>query len=395
MSRQPPTAELEPTGLSTEEAGRRLAEAGANEIQRAKPTSRWRLLARQFASPLIWLLLGAVRGSALLGEARRRHRHRRHRRAERAGRLRAGTPGRARAAGAALDDRAARTRPPRRPRVDDCQPREVVPGDLLLLEAGDVVAADARLLEAHAAVHQRSGADRREPAGREANDARWPRTRRWPNGTTASSWARPSPPARASPRCVATGMRTELGRIAHLLADGEETETPLQRRLARRQPDAALSSASGIVAVVAVARAAARLAALEVFISAVSLAVAAVPEGLPAVVTIALADRRPADGGAPRAHPPAAGGRDAGLRDRHLHRQDRHAHDRRHDGPRAVGTRSPRRCSPRPPPAATPSWARTADAASAIPRSWRSCSRRRERGASTATTSRATQPRVA
>ena len=60
MPRRLPTAELETLGLSTEEAGRRLAEVGANEIQRAQRTSRWKLLARQLASPLIWLLLAAA-----------------------------------------------------------------------------------------------------------------------------------------------------------------------------------------------------------------------------------------------------------------------------------------------------------------------------------------------
>ena len=60
MSRRLPTAELEPSGLSTEEAGRRLADVGANEIQRAQRTSRWRLLARQHASPLIWVVIGAA-----------------------------------------------------------------------------------------------------------------------------------------------------------------------------------------------------------------------------------------------------------------------------------------------------------------------------------------------
>ena len=56
-------------------------------------------------------------------------------------------------------------------------------------------------------------------------------------------------------------------------------------------------------------------------------------------------DRRPAHGGAARAHPPAAGGRDAGLRDGDLHRQDRHADHRRDDRARAVGRRTTTRCS--------------------------------------------------
>src|SRR3954468_7599136 len=69
MSRQPMTAEpAPPDGLSAAEARRRLAEGGAHRIPRAQRTSRWRLLARQLASPLIWLLLGAAVVSGFLGE---------------------------------------------------------------------------------------------------------------------------------------------------------------------------------------------------------------------------------------------------------------------------------------------------------------------------------------
>ena len=87
---------------------------------------------------------------------------------------------------------------------------------------------------------------------------------------------------------VATGMKTELGRIAHLLAGPTDTTTPLQTRLARVSRTL-LILCLGIVAVIAVLGFVRGRPPLEVFISAVSLAVAAVPEGLPAIVTIALA----------------------------------------------------------------------------------------------------------
>ena len=66
---------------------------------------------------------------------------------------------------------------------------DVVPRDILLLEAGDVVAADARVIEAHALVDERGPADGRERAGREGPRADAGRTRRWPSVTTSSSWA--------------------------------------------------------------------------------------------------------------------------------------------------------------------------------------------------------------
>ena len=83
-------------------------------------------------------------------------------------------------------------------------------------------------------------------------------------------------------------METELGRIAHLLASATDTTTPLQTRLARVS-QTLLVLCLGIVAVTAVLGFVRGRPPLEVFMSAVSLAVAAVPEGLPAIVTIALA----------------------------------------------------------------------------------------------------------
>jgi Ca2+-transporting ATPase len=146
MSRQPMTAEpAPPDGLSAAEARRRLAEAGANEIQRAQRTSRWRLLARQLASPLIWLLLGAAVVSGFLGEV--------------ADAVAIATiivlnalvgffqEGRAENALLALRSLTA----PRATVIRDGHRVEIaaatiVPGDRLVLEAGDIVAADARLI---------------------------------------------------------------------------------------------------------------------------------------------------------------------------------------------------------------------------------------------------------
>jgi Ca2+-transporting ATPase len=259
---------------------------GANEIRRAPRPSRAKMLLRQFASPLVWLLLAAAAVSGALGEIAdavaisvivianavvgffQEHR-----------------------AENALEALRALTAPRARVRRDSRQvviaAAEVVPGDILLLEAGDVVAADARLLEAHrlstneapltgesAAVDKTA-----RPAAADA-----PLAERHDFVFLATSVATGTGVAEVT----ATGMATELGKVATLLAGAEETTTPLQARLARVSR-VLLLLCLGIVAVTAAVGLARGRSWLEVFMSAVSLAVAAVPEGLPAIVTIALA----------------------------------------------------------------------------------------------------------
>ena len=275
-----------PPGLSSSEAGRRLTECGPNEIRREEATSPLVLIARQFASPVIWLLLGATLVSLALGEL-----------------LDAVAIGVIVIVNAAIgflqEHRAERAvmalrsmTAPRARVVRDGQSvivaaSDIVPGDVLVLEAGDVVAADARVQTAHAL---------------STNEAAL-------TGESTPVEKSPEPTAPGTPlaerrdfvfmgtsiatgtglgEVVASGMRTELGRIAHLLATAEDTTTPLQRRLARVS-QTLLYICAAIVVLVAVAGLLRGWPWLQVFMAAVSLAVAAVPEGLPAVVTIALA----------------------------------------------------------------------------------------------------------
>jgi Ca2+-transporting ATPase len=273
-------------GLTAETARRRLIEVGPNEIVREQGKGPWRMLAAQFQSPLVWLLLGAsvVSGflrdlvdtiaiaailviNALVGFFQEH-------RAERAiSALRSMTAPRARVL--------------RDGRATVVAALEVVPGDLLLLEAGDVVAADARLCEAHAlssneaSLTGESLAVEKDPAAVTADAPLAERRDTVFMGTAIATGT-----GRAL--VFATGMRTELGRIAHLLATAEETETPLQGRL-KKLSATLLVLCVGVVAVVAVLGLIHGMGLLVVFMSAVSLAVAAVPEGLPAIVTIALA----------------------------------------------------------------------------------------------------------
>lgn len=276
----------QPRGLGPEEVERRRKEFGPNEIAREEGTPPWVIAARQFESPVIWLLLVACAISAVLGEA-----------------VDAVAIGIIVAMNAAIaffqEYRAERavlalrsmTAPRARVVRDGHQEwvpaSEVVPGDLLVLEAGDLVAADARVVEAHALrtneaalTGESTPVDKSsEPTRAEAPLAE--RSDRVFLGTSVAVGT-------GLAEVLATGMRTELGRIAGMLASAQPGPTPLQERLAGVSR-VLLQLCLGVVSVVAALGLHRGQGLFEVFLSAVALAVAAVPEGLPAVVTIALA----------------------------------------------------------------------------------------------------------
>jgi len=273
-------------GLARKEALERLAEQGPNEIEREKPTPRWILLAGHFNSPVIWLLLGACIISGLLGEL--------------ADAIAIGTIVVINAlVGFAQEYKAERSvlalramTAPRARVMRDGHPimvpsAEVVVGDLLLLEPGDIVAADGQIVEAHVlTANEASLTGESAPVEKStvpvASDA--PLAERHNTVFMGTSIANGTGRAIVA----ATGMRTELGKVAHLLSTAEETETPLQQRLASVSR-VLLYLCIGIVLIVAALGLLRGAGIFSVFLSAVSLAVAAVPEGLPAIVTIALA----------------------------------------------------------------------------------------------------------
>jgi Ca2+-transporting ATPase len=281
-----PEANRAPLGLTTAEATGRLHTDGPNEIQEQHGPSSWMILARQFQSPVIWLLTLAGAAAMAAGESADTVAilvivaingivgFLQEQRAERAlTSLRAMTAPRARV----LRDGHSVLLPA----------RDVVRGDALLLEAGDVVPADARIIDLAAlAVNEASLTGESLPVEKsvepDAADALLAERR---NAVfMGTSIVRGT----AVAEVTAIGMQTELGRIAGLLAGTGESATPLQRRLAQVTRQLVVAC-SGIVALVALLGWIRGGSAISVFLSAVSLAVAAVPEGLPAIVTIALA----------------------------------------------------------------------------------------------------------
>ena len=264
-------------GLGPAEVARLRAQHGPNELARDRAKPVWRALAGQLASPLIALMLGAAAIALVLGE-----------------RLDAiaiaaivvlnavlGVVQEARAERAILGLRsltAPRARVIRGGTHHQIAARDVVPGDLLVLEAGDVVAADATLFEAAAfATNEAPLTGESEAVAKSCRPGHYHVFM----GTTVVAGT-----GRA--HVTATGMATQLGHVAKLLATAQPPETPLQRRLAE-VGRWLLWASLAIVVVVGASELARGGRLIDVVLSAVSLAVAAVPEGLPAIVSIALA----------------------------------------------------------------------------------------------------------
>lgn len=164
---------------------------------------------------------------------------------------------------------------------------ELVPGDIIRLEAGDFIPADARLLRSVSLKSEESALTGESvPSEKDAAtvvDEKAPlgdRTNMVFSGCSVTYGT-------ASAIVTATGMNTEMGKIANLLDNEEDGQTPLQKKLAQ------LGKYLGVMAIVACAvifivGIANGIPALEIFMTAVSLAVSAIPEGLPAIVTIVL-----------------------------------------------------------------------------------------------------------
>ncbi len=164
---------------------------------------------------------------------------------------------------------------------------ELVPGDIIKLEAGDFVPADARLISSYALKSEESALTGESvPSEKNAEvvvlqDA--------PLGDRANMVFSGCSITYGTALAVvtATGMNTEMGKIANLLNNESDLQTPLQKKLAQlgKYLGFIALAACGIIFIVGILN---KIPAMEIFMTSVSLAVSAIPEGLPAIVTVVL-----------------------------------------------------------------------------------------------------------
>jgi Ca2+-transporting ATPase len=274
------------SGLTETEAKSRFSQYGPNELKGKKKTPPILIFLRQFLSPLIYVLLvaaiisiivehfidaGVIIGVLLLNAA-----------------IGFIQETRAEKAMEALIQMAApKARVRRDGKVELIPARQIVPGDMLLLETGDRVPADARLIEVSnlkmneamltgesMPVDKRTEALREEvPMAERKNIVHM--------GTIVNY-------GRATAMAVRTGMATDIGKIATAIQEIKPEKTPLQKNISKisRYIVILFLAICALLVAVGVLKG---LAWLEVFLLAVAAAVSAIPEGLPAVVTVVLA----------------------------------------------------------------------------------------------------------
>ena len=274
-------------GISSEEALKRLKECGLNELKEKKKKTPLMMFLDQFRDFMILVLIAASVVSGIIGEP-------------------SDTLAiavivilnavigfiqeyRAEKAMAALKKMSAPTATVIRDGVHaGISASEIVPGDIVLLDAGSFVPADMRLLEtAQLRIEEAALTGESVPADKHTtalHDEAIPlgdRRNMAYKGTIVAY-------GRGSGIVTATGMDTELGRIAKMLQEEEEVKTPLQKRLAvfGRRIAFAVLAICAIVFGIGILRGE---QPMVMFLTAISLAVAAIPEALPAVVTISLA----------------------------------------------------------------------------------------------------------
>ncbi len=276
-----------PSGLTSQEAAKRLEKSGANVLERGEKVSLLAMFVNQYKDAMILLLLAAGAISTILGEWR-----------DTAvifvililnGIIGFIQEFKAEKALQALRGMAAPwARVVRYGVTIKIPAAELVPGDLVLVEAGDIVPADIRLLDASSLkVDESVLTGESSPVHKDPEWIGKPEDplHQWKNtifkGTVITY-------GKGRGVVTATGMETQMGKIAGLLKEVKEEPTPLQKRLGKmsKKLAAAAIMICGVVFGAGIARGESPMLML---LTAVSLAVAAVPEALPAVITISLA----------------------------------------------------------------------------------------------------------
>jgi Ca2+-transporting ATPase len=274
------------SGLTETEAEARLLQYGPNELKGGKKTPPIFVFFRQFLSPLVYVLLvaaiisviathfidaavilGVLLLNAVIGFVQER-------RAERA-------------MEALIQMAAPKAKVRRDGKIKLIPAREIVPGDILILETGDRVPADARLIEvSNLKVNEATLTGESMPVDKqtEAIGEAVPLSERENliyMGTIVTY-------GRATALVVRTGMSSEIGKIATAIQEVKPEKTPLQKSINKvsRYLVVLFIVACGLLVIVGVVRG---LEWLDVFLLAVAAAVSAIPEGLPAVVTVVLA----------------------------------------------------------------------------------------------------------
>ncbi|MDO8693384.1 MAG: calcium-translocating P-type ATPase, PMCA-type [Sheuella sp.] len=275
------------TGLDSSGVLRRREEFGSNVLRETHRRSPWKMLLDQFKEFMILLLIGAAIISGFVGEI-----------GDTLfiiailvlnaviGFVQEFRAERALAALKRMSESSARVL--RDGKIETIEASELVPGDVVLLEAGNVVPADLRLIEVvqlrvdesaltgesvavEKQINQQTQAD--VPLGEKICLAY--------RGTLVTN-------GRARGLVVATGMQSELGKIASMLSENDDIKTPLQKRLANFGKWISIAGVTICALVFGIGLLRGEPLVL-MFLTAVSLAVAAIPETLPAVVTISLA----------------------------------------------------------------------------------------------------------
>lgn len=275
-------------GLDGAEVARRLADVGANQLEQEPPTPAWRKVLALLVEPMTLVLLAAAVVSAVVSRELETPivilvvvvfnailNLVQERRAENSLR--------------ALQDMTVTHATVRRGgRVEQVEADGLVPGDVVLLEPGDIVPADGRLIEAAGLEVQESAlTGESAPVSKDVSALSDPAAGLG-DRTDMAYMSTAVTRGRGTLLVTATGMRTEIGRVAGLLSSAGRETTPLQRQIA--QLAAFLSVIAGVVIVIVFVLGLLQgVAPADLFLTAVALAVATIPEGLTAVVTFTLA----------------------------------------------------------------------------------------------------------